>query len=109
MSFNYQRGHALVDTGLLRDHVSKLREEKKTATRIYNNIRMLRNCSDSSETGKYYSIINDIEQLIEYLDRMIKVLSDAEDNAIELSRTIGALIEDDTYNTKSITSNAIML
>lgn len=109
MSFDHRQSDVFVDTGLLRDHVSKLCEQKKTATKLYNNVLAMRNCGDPSEYGKYYPILRDIDQLIDYLYTMYKVLNNAEDDAVQLSRVIGNLIEDGADNVRHTDSNAFML
>ena len=98
-----------VDTGLLRNHVSKLREEKKMATRLYENVVAMKTISDPTVTYQYDTILRDIEQLVEYFDRMAILLDDITDDAIRLSHEMGTLIEDDTASTRHIISDNYLL
>ena len=109
MSPNHSRDDFFVDTGLLRDHVSKLREQRKIASRLYANVLAMRNCSDPSVSYRYNSLLRDIERLIEYLDRMAQVLSATGDDAIMVSRKLGNLIYDDTIETRRKVSSSINL
>ena len=109
MSKGYNKNGLFVDVGLLRDHISKLREEKKLAQRLYDNVVAMRNYGDPSMYGQYRAVLRDVEQLIEYFDRMAKVLSDAEVEAVRLSRTVGARIKEDTDRVRHTSSHAFML
>ena len=109
MSLNHQECYVFVDTGLLRDHVSKLREEKKIATRLRNNIRTMKKYEDPSRYGQYTQIFRDIDCLIDYLEQMVKILSNTEDDAVRLSYAIGNLLKDDVDNTYHIISDSFML
>ena len=94
MSRGYNKSGLHIDVGLLRDHISKLREEKKLVERLYDNVSAMRSCSDPSEYGQYYTIFRDIDQFLGYFARMIKELSEAEAEAIRLSRDAGEKIDD---------------
>ena len=98
-----------VDTGLLRDHVSRLREQKKTARALYDNVAAMKRCSDPLEAAQYNPVLRDIERLIEYFDRMARVLSDAGDDAVRMSEMLGGMIEDQTAQTYHISSRTFML
>lgn len=98
-----------VDTGLLRDHVSKLHEEKKHVYRLYENVATMRRLSDPAVSYQYDSILRDIEQLLEYFSRMADSLSYADDEAVALSRVIGKIVESDTEHTRRLTSDTFML
>lgn len=109
MSIGHNRDVFFVDTGLLRDHVSKLREQRNTAARLQANVMAMKNCSDPSDSYRYNSLLCDIERLIEYLDRMANVLSVTCDDAIALSRELGGLIYDDTVQTRHSISKSFTL
>lgn len=109
MSKGGNHGGTFVDTELLRDHVSKLREEKKIALKLYENVRAMRALSDPTVSYQYNSILYNVEQMIEYFDRMSKVLANVEDDAIQLSHELTKIIEDNTYDTRHIVSKSIML
>ena len=98
-----------VDTGLLRDHVSKLREKRKTAIRLYESVLDIKNADLPACDYRYRTILRDIEQLIEYFDRMADLLSNVSDDAVELSQKIGNLIQDDADNTRYIVNDNFML
>lgn len=109
MSRGFNNDGVFVDTGYLRDHISKLRREKKIAMELYSSVRSMKALSDPTISYQYDPILRDINQLIDYFESMSRSLSHIEDEAIHLSNTIGALIEDDTENTRHTTSNAIHL
>ena len=98
-----------VDTGLLRDHVSKLREEKKVAARLYENVAAMKNVSDPTVSYQYDPVLRDIEQLMEYFGRMANLLDHIVDDAVQLSLVLSTLVEDDTELTRRIASHAFML
>ena len=109
MSRHFNRDDLFVDTELLRDHVSKLREKKKIATKLYENVRGMRRSDEPENAYRYNSLLREIEQLIEYFDRMAAYLSDMSDDAVELSRKMGNLIEENTEYTRYIISDNYML
>ena len=109
MRRNHNKDGIFMDVGLLRDHISKLREEKKLASRLYENVVAMRNSAGPEFYSQYNSILRDIDQLIEYFGSMSMVISNTEAEAIRLSREIGALIEDGTERTHHVSSRAFML
>ncbi len=109
MSRGGKTSDSFVDTGLLRDHVSKLHRERKIAYELYENVSMLKSISDPTISYQYNSILRDIAQLIEYFNKMADVLSHVSDDAVQLSYELGELIENDTENIHRITSNTYML
>lgn len=109
MSKGGNHNGTFVDTGLLRDHVSKLREQRKTAVKLYENVRMMKQLADPAEAYQYDSILRNVNQLIEYFDRMSKVLAEVEDDAIVLSHRIKALIQEDADRAHHEISKAILL
>ena len=98
-----------VDTGLLRDHISKLRERRKTAVRLYANVREMRKYSSPDDAYKYNSLLRDIERMIAYFEKMEKVLCSAADEAEYLSRKVGHMIEEDTFRSRRVVKNTFML
>ena len=109
MRNGYDQNGLFVDTGLLRDHVSKLREEKKTAVKLRDSIKAMRNCCDPEAYDNYAPVLCDVNQLVEYLERMARLLDEAGDEAVVLSREIAALLDEDAANTHYVASKAIML
>ena len=98
-----------VDTGYLRDHVYKLREQKKLASRLYESVAAMKQNSDPSVSYQYNAVLQDIEQLVEYFNRMARSLSEVEDHAILLHHELGELIQDDTDKLRRTVSNTFML
>ena len=109
MSRGHNTNGLLVDTGLLRDHVSKLREQKKLATRLYNTVLAMKNASDPTVAYQYDPILRDVEQMIEYFTRMAKVLTHVGDDAVQLNRQIGGIIEDSTDLARHVSNTTFML
>ena len=109
MSRGYNTNGLFVDTGLLRDHVSKLREQKKTASGLYEMLLAMRGADEPSAVGRYDRILREVERLVEYLGRMADVLENASDDAVEMSRELGGLIRDDADQVHYVASNALML
>ena len=105
---NYSNG-VFVNTGFLRDHVSKLCEQKKLATILYENVVAMKSHGDPTVSYQYDSILQDVEQLMEYFGRMAKLLADVNDEAVQLNNELGGLIEDDADNTRHTVSSTFML
>ena len=106
----YRHGNGLfVDTRFLRDHVAKLREDRKLASRLYDQVAAMKRCSDPSSAYQYDAILRDIDQLEEYFRRMASFLDHVDDEAVRLSHELGERIEDDTENTRRTASGNFML
>ena len=103
------QSNLFVDTGLLRDHVSKLREEKKLASRLYENIAAMRTVADPADTYQYDLLLHDIGQMIEYFDQMAIQLAHINDEAVLLSHELRGIIKDSTELSRRITENSIVL
>lgn len=104
-----KRNNSFVDTGYLRDHVSKLREQKKIASKLYDNVSYMKRNDDPNNAYQYNSVLRDINQMIQYFDRMAAVLSKACDDAVQLSYDLGDVIESDTENVRRTLSKTFML
>ena len=98
-----------VDTGLLRNHISKLREEKKLASRLYENIAVMKTVADPMVAYQYDSVLRDIEQVIEYFNAMANQLAHIADEAVQLSQELRDMIEDSTDLSQHITSKNFVL
>lgn len=109
MRKEYNQDGLFVDTGLLRDHVSKLQNENKIAERLRESLEAMQSISDPSAFGQYKSVLRDVDQLCEYLTRMARLLDNTGDEAVQLSHEIGKLIEDDAAYTNHISSKTFML
>lgn len=109
MSRNHSQDGVFLDTGLLRDHVSKLREERKLALRLREAVVSMRMVSDPTVAYQYNSVLRDIDQLIEYFGRMAKLLDDVDDEAVALSLRLRAIIEEDTESAHRTIERAILL
>lgn len=109
MRKGYNTNDTFIDAGLLRDHVSKLRSEKKMATRLRESIRAMQQCRGEYADSKYYSALHDVDMLIEYLERMARLLAEAEERAIQISRETNVIITDRTDETRNVSSHSFML
>lgn len=109
MSKGYNANGLYVDTGLLRDHVSKLQSEKKLASRLYQNIVFMKNLADPMVAHRYDSLLRDIKQLIEYFDAMSDQLARTADEATRLSYELRYEIKDSTELSQRIISKSFLL
>ena len=109
MSKDYNKNGLYVDTGLLRDHISKLREEKKLASRLFENIAFMKAFADPAVAHQYDLALRDIDRMIEYFDAMTNRLADVCDEATLLSGELRGMIEDSTDLSRRIVAESIML
>ncbi len=109
MSTRYSSDGLFVDTRLLRDHVSKLREKKKTATRLYESVKGMRRADDPESAYRYRAILQEIDTLIEYFGRMAALLDNVGDDAVELSHKIQKIFEDGADYTRYTISENFLL
>lgn len=98
-----------VDTGLLRDHISKLREEKKVASRLYENIVAMKTAADPMAAHQYDLVLRDIEKMIEYFNAMSKQLTYIIDEAVQLSDELRGIIVDSTDMSRRIAGENFVL
>lgn len=109
MSKGNNKNGLYVDTGLLRDHVSKLRAEKKLAARLYESVSAMRAVADPASIHRYDSALRDIEQMIEYFSAMANQLAHIDDEAVRLSHEMRGLIEDSSdLNQRIIAENSML-
>ena len=109
MSKGQYKNGFFVDAGLLRDHVSKLRQEKKMASELYRKVATMKSQADPAVAYQYDPVLRDIEQLVEYFGRTADLLAHINDEAVHLSRELRGLIEDDTEQAWRIAAENIML
>lgn len=109
MSKANNRNGVYVDTGLLRDHVFKLREEKKLASKLYENIATMKLVADPMVAHQYDSVLRDIERMIEYFNTMANLLVCVGDEAIQLSHVLRGVIDDSTDMNQHITAEKFTL
>ena len=109
MSKQHNKNGLFVDTGYLRDHVYQLRQQKKLAARLYENVAAMKHHSDPSLSYQYYPILQDVETLMEYFQRMANVLAEVDDDVVQLRNELGKLIESDTDRAHHTISNTLML
>lgn len=109
MSKNHNKNGLYVDTGLLRDHISRLREEKKLASRLYDNVVVMKMTADPTVAYQYDSVLRDIDQVIEYFNTMANQLAYINDEAILLGQELRGLIEDSTDISQHITAKNFVL
>ena len=98
-----------VDTGLLRDHLSRLQEEKKLASRLYENIEVMKAMADPADIHRYYAVLRDVEQMIEYFNKMANQLAHIADEAVQLSHELQGLTQDSTDLSRRITAGKFVL
>lgn len=98
-----------VDAGLLREHVSKLREEEKLASRLHENIAVMKAAADPLAAYQYDSVLHDIEQMIRYFHAMANLLAQIDDEAVRLSDELRGIIEDSTVLSQRITADSFVL
>lgn len=96
MSKDHNKNGLYVDTGLLRDHISKLQEEKKLASKLYESIAVMKAAADPLVAYQYDPVLRDVEQMIEYFNTMENQLTRIDDEAIQLSYELRGMIEDST-------------
>lgn len=108
-----RKGHKhdgfFLDTGLLRDHVSKLQNQQKIAEGLRENLQAMQRVADPETYVQYKVVLRDVDLLCEYLTGMARALDNTGDEAVVLSREIAAMITDDTVQTRYISSNTFML
>ena len=109
MRKGYNTNGTFVDTGLLRDHVSKLRSEKRIASQLRDSIVAMRNSSDGTAYGSYNSVLRDVNQLIDYLERMARLFDEAEGQAARISYETAREIDRNIAETLRTSSNSFML
>ena len=109
MSKSYNKNGLYVDTGLLRNHISKLQEEKKLASTLYNNIAAMKAMADPSVAYQYDSALRDAAQMVEYFRAMANQLTETDEEAIRLSRDVRGVIEDSTELIQRIVPKGFML
>lgn len=109
MSKDYHKNGLYLDTGLLRDHVSRLREEKKLASRLYENVVVMKTVADPMVAYQYDLVLRDIEQMIEYFNTMANQLAHIDDEAVRLSHEVRGMIEDSTDMSQRVAAESFAL
>lgn len=109
MRNGYKHDGFFIDTGLLRDHVSKLQNQRKIAERLRESLQAMQRVAKPETFAQYKAVLHDVELLCEYFTRMARVLNNTGDKAVVLSREIAAIIEEDAAQTRYISSNTFML
>lgn len=109
MSRGYNKNGLYIDIGLLRDHISKLREEKKLVSGLYENIAVMKTAADPMVADQYDLVLRDIEQVIEYFNTMANQLAHIDDEAVQLSHELRSMIEDSTDLSQRITAENFVL
>lgn len=109
MSKGHHKDGLYLDTGLLRDHLSKLQADKKLASRLYESVAVMKTVADPVVAEKYDLVLRNIEQMIEYFRRMENMLAHIHDEAVELSHELRGIIEDSTNMGQYITAENVVL
>ena len=103
------RDGVFVDVGLLRDHISKLRRQYRTAEDLFASVNRLIRMADDDITHQHLSLHRDALQMCNYYEQMIRALSKVADEAVYVSYRIKHEIEDDTDRTRHISRRNLML
>lgn len=101
MSNRFESGDVFVHTGFLREHVSKLRAERKIALELRENVEAMKYLVELDELYRIQAILHETDLMVEYFGKMADSIENISDEATYLSRTMGGLIEDDTENTRN--------
>lgn len=109
MRNGYKNDGFFIDTGLLRDHVSKLQNQRKIAEKLRESLWAMQCVAEPETFAQYKAVLRDVELLCEYFTRMAQALDNTGDEAVVLSREIAAMITEDTAQTRYISSNTFML
>ena len=109
MRKGYKSDGFFLDTGLLRDHVSKLQRQRKTAEQLRETIRQMQRVAEPETVAQYKAVLRDVDLLCAYFTRMAQALTQTGDEAVVLSREIAAMLEEDTAQTHHTVTNSIML
>ena len=108
-----RKGHKydgfFLDAGLLRDHVSKLQNQRKIAERLRENLLAMQRVADPETFAQYTAVLRDVDLLCEYLTCMARALDNTGDKAVTLNREITAIIIEDAAHTRNVASHALML
>lgn len=98
-----------VDAGLLRDHVSKLRNERKIALELYESVVAMRNLSDPETNYQYSPLLADIYQLVDYFTVMARKLDEISDDAVLLQKRIEGILVQDTIELRNTVKKTFSL
>lgn len=109
MSEKGYNNRVYVNTGLLRDHVFKLREEKKLASRLYEYITIMKMVAGPMVAHQYDAVLRDIERMIKYFDAMADQLTRIDEEAVQLSHELGGIIVDSAELSRRITEKTFLL
>lgn len=109
MRNGYKNDGFFIDTGLLRDHVSKLKNQRKIAEKLRESIQAMQRVAKPETFVQYKAVLREVDLLCEYLTRMVRALDHTGEKAVELSSKLTAMLVDDIEQTRHITSNELML
>ena len=98
-----------LNTRLLRDHVSEVQDERRTAQRLKEAVRMTRDLGNPAAAGQYRRILESVDSLEGYFGRMANALETISDKGYQMYTRIGRMIEDDTDRTRSENNKRFML
>lgn len=97
-----------INTRLLQDHVSVVMEEKRTAQQLYSQVEALKRISDDSTLYQYNRILNRIEILIQYYQKMAEALESVSEGAMSLYRQTLGILRNDADEAKNVVSNTFL-
>lgn len=97
-----------LDTGLLRNHVSVVMDEKRTALQLYSTLNTAKRLSSPDMQSRFNGLLSQIENLAAYFGEMATSLDSICDEAIELKRQLDKLIEDDSDAARKLLPDIIL-
>ena len=97
-----------LDIKYLRDHVSEIQDERRTAQRLRSSIIAARDLGDPNLAPRYRSIISSADDLILYFDKMADVFDELAYEGNKLSKKISQMVEADS-NQVRIENDKIMI
>lgn len=85
-----------------------LQEERRIVQRLYDTVIQARDTGDPLLRQEYGRVLNAIEEIRHYFERMIKALDNTAFDAEKLSMEIGRMLQDDIDQIQSL-NNRMML
>ena len=97
-----------INTRLLRDHVSAVREEKRLAQQLQNKVELLKRISGEGERPAYQYILGRVECLVRYYQKMADALEEVGDEAEYLYRQLAKRLRDENDAARSEISSTFL-
>ncbi len=97
-----------LDIKYLRAHVPEIQDERRTAQRLRDSVRMTRDLGDPNLAPRYSSIIHSVDNLVLYFDKMADVFEDLAYEGNKLSKKISQMVDEGSEQVR-IENDKIML